>query len=76
MSFIIFFGFEFRFYGKTPGKFLTETRVLIYNKEVPAWRLLLKRSLWRLVPFEGLLYLFMKECLHDKFSNTIVIDDR
>lgn len=65
--------FEYCF-GKTPGKFITRTRVInIYGKK-PAMDTLMIRTLSRFIPFEGF------SCIggrgwHDKFSDTYVVDD-
>ncbi len=66
--------FEF-FLGKTPGKFMTRTRVVGLQGERPDFRTVLWRSLCRLIPFEGFVYLYEKNIWHDTLSKTQVVMD-
>ena len=63
------------FLGKTPGKFITRTRVInIYGKNPPVDTLMI-RTLSRFIPFEAF------SCIggrgwHDRFSETYVVEDK
>jgi len=60
--------------GKTPGKYLTRTRVVNSVGEKPGLKQLIVRNLCRLVPFDNLSFLFGKG-FHDGLSGTIVIKE-
>jgi len=65
--------------GKTPGKFLTGTRVVTFTGERPTGGHIFKRSLARFIPFEAFSFFGGKGYpigLHDSLSGTCVIDDR
>ncbi|MBS1565581.1 MAG: RDD family protein [Bacteroidetes bacterium] len=68
-----FFIFEY-FFGKTPGKFLTKTRVVDMNGEWPGGKKLLIRTLCRLIPFDNFSFLFSAGW-HDMLSGTVVVKD-
>lgn len=62
--------------GRTPGKFLTGTRVVSTNGGRPSAAQILGRSLARFVPFEPFSFLFggnPPRGWHDKWSNTRVV---
>jgi uncharacterized RDD family membrane protein YckC len=70
-----YFFFEY-FLGKTPGKFITRTRVIrIEDGERPlAWQILL-RTVLRNFPMEFLWYVFSSVGPHDFLSRTLVVED-
>jgi uncharacterized RDD family membrane protein YckC len=62
--------------GRTPGKFLTGTRVVSSNGARASIGQILGRTLARFVPFEPLSFLFggnPPSGWHDKWSNTRVV---
>ncbi len=77
IGFTLPYYFLFEYYlGKTPGKFITRTRVIrIEDGEPPrAWQILL-RTLLRNMPLEFLWYLFATVGPHDFMSQTLVVED-
>lgn len=66
--------FEY-FFGKTPGKFLTKTKVVKRNGSKPTFLNFLGRNTARLIPFDPISYLFLKRGWHDQISGTYVIYD-
>jgi uncharacterized RDD family membrane protein YckC len=64
--------FEY-FLGKTPGKYLTKTRVVNYFGEKPTFKLLLIRSALRIMPYDHLSFLF-GQGLHDDLSKCLVVN--
>jgi len=69
-----YFLFEY-FLGKTPGKFLTKTRVVDMDGEWPGAKKLLIRNLCRLIPFDNFSFLFGAFGWHDSLSGTMVVRD-
>jgi len=61
--------------GKTIGNLVTNTRTVNLLGENMPWKTIFKRSLWRLIPLEEFFYFFLNYCLHDKNSNTKVIEN-
>jgi uncharacterized RDD family membrane protein YckC len=69
--------FEGLLQGKTPGKFITNTRVVTLDGYLPNSNSILLRSFSRLVPFEAFSFLAKKpNGWHDRWSDTIVIDEK
>ena len=68
---IYYFLFEFTL-QKTPGKFITGTRVIDEYANKPNFGTMLTRSVVRMVPFEGFSCL-SERGWHDKWSNTYVV---
>ncbi|WP_170180981.1 RDD family protein [Hyunsoonleella aestuarii] len=63
---------EFSF-QRTFGKFLTRTKVISkYGGEI-TFPIIVIRTISRLIPIDILCFLFSKNGLHDKLSNTLVI---
>lgn len=63
--------------GKTVGKLITRTRALTVEQQRMTLGMVVKRSLTRIVPFEAFSFLGDKaEGWHDKWSNTIVVDEQ
>lgn len=69
-----YFLFEY-FFGKTPAKFLTRTRVVDMNGEWPGGKKLLIRTLCRFIPFDNFSFLFGTVGWHDRLSGTMVVRD-
>ncbi|PCJ96104.1 MAG: hypothetical protein COA50_07955 [Flavobacteriaceae bacterium] len=78
MYFIIFLGYyafmELRF-QKTLGKFVTKTKVVKMDGSLPDNGDILARTFCRLIPFDRLSFLFVKNGIHDFLSKTKVIKD-
>ena len=78
--FIIMIGYytvsEYYFKGKTIGKYLTKTRAVTLDGRRLDFGSALKRSLARLIPFDGLSFLGVPgKGWHDSLPRTKVIDD-
>jgi len=63
-------------YGRTPGKWVTKTRVVTVDDERPTLRHILIRTLVRFIPFEPFSFLFSARGWHDRWSETRVVRDR
>ena len=60
---------------KTLGKYVTNTKVVMYNGDVPTPKVVLIRTLCRLIPFDAFSFLGTKgKGWHDSISKTYVID--
>lgn len=59
--------------GRTPGKFITGTRVVTYDGGTPTFGKILGRSFARLVPFEPFSFLTSSNGWHDRWSRTRVV---
>ncbi len=80
LTFIIAFGTFLSYYAfmeikyqKTIGKFITKTKVVKINGEKPNASDIITRTLCRLIPIDGISYLFVKNGIHDYLSKTKVI---
>ncbi|WP_185817093.1 RDD family protein [Hymenobacter metallilatus] len=62
-------------FGRTLGKILTRTRVVTDEGLQPSFGDILKRTAWRIVPFDGLSFLGDAYGWHDSRSNTMVVRD-
>lgn len=74
--FVLYFGYHFLFeyyFGRTPGKFITNTRVTNLQGQKPTAKELLIRTACRLIPFDNLSFLFGVTGWHDSISETQVI---
>lgn len=65
-------------WAKTPAKFITRTKVVMRNGKKPEFKDIVVRTLIRFIPFEAFSFLGSKNPLgwHDKWSKTMVIDDK
>jgi len=73
---VVFFCYYFLFelfFGKTIGKMLTKTIVVDQNGNKPRALRLIIRTLLRMIPVEGLSFLFGNYGLHDLLSKTTVV---
>ncbi|MGQ8335748.1 RDD family protein [Sunxiuqinia sp. A32] len=59
----------------TPGKIITKTKIITDNEEIPSSKIIIDRSLLRLIPFEPISILFNTKKLswHDRFSKTRIV---
>ncbi len=62
-------------FQKTVGKFLTKTRVIKMNGEKPENSDIISRTFCRLIPFDRISFLFVKNGIHDFLSKTKVVKD-
>ncbi|WP_299123106.1 RDD family protein [uncultured Winogradskyella sp.] len=62
-------------FQKTIGKFITKTKVVKIDGNKPTASEIIIRTISRLIPFDGISYLFVKNGLHDYLSKTKVIKD-
>jgi len=62
-------------YQKTVAKFITKTKVVTSSGDIPSKSDILRRTFFRLIPFDGVSFLFTKNGFHDRFSDTRVIKD-
>lgn len=60
-------------FGKTIGKFITNTEVITLDNLKPSTSKIVGRTFGRWIPFEKYSYLFMKSGIHDLVSRTIVV---
>lgn len=80
--YILFFGTFIAYYSimeikfqKTVGKFVTKTKVVKMNGEKPTNGDIITRTFCRLIPFDRLSFLFVKNGIHDFLSKTKVVKD-
>ncbi|MFB0911167.1 MAG: putative RDD family membrane protein YckC [Flavobacterium sp.] len=75
LSFVLYFSvMEFKF-QKTLGKFITKTKVVTLKGEKPSINAIMRRTFCRLIPFDRLSFLFMKDGIHDGLSKTRVVKE-
>ncbi|XLS27650.1 RDD family protein [Flavobacteriaceae bacterium M23B6Z8] len=82
IGYILIFGTFIAYYAimeikfqKTIGKFLTKTKVVKMNGEKPTDADIITRTFCRLIPFDRLSFLFVKNGIHDFLSKTKVVKD-
>ncbi len=73
-SFPIYYIVFEHFFQKTPGKFLTKTRVINLYGNKPDLGTIVLRNIIRLIPFERF-SCFEERGWHDKWSDTFVVKD-
>jgi uncharacterized RDD family membrane protein YckC len=74
--FILYFGYHFLFeyfWGRTPGKFFTNTIVVDISGTKPTLKALFIRNLSRLIPLDPFSFI-INTGWHDSFSQTNVIN--
>ncbi|RYH74534.1 RDD family protein [Flavobacteriaceae bacterium 144Ye] len=74
--YVMYHAFFEHFFGKTPGKFITKTKVVKNDGSKPSFMNILGRNTARLIPFDPLSFLFSDRGWHDQISNTYVIVDK
>lgn len=62
-------------FQKTVGKFVTKTKVVKMNGKKPEQSDIISRSFCRLIPFDRVSFLFMKNGIHDFLSKTKVVKE-
>ncbi|EMY3585014.1 RDD family protein [Flavobacterium psychrophilum] len=73
--FILYFILAENMFQKTLGKIITKTKVVNLDGEKPNFVDITIRTFSRLIPFDGISYLYSISGFHDKLSKTIVIKD-
>lgn len=71
--FLYYFIFELAF-ARTPGKFITGTKVVDENQQKPGFKAILIRTFCRFIPFDNLSFLLADKGWHDSLSGTEVIN--
>ena len=81
-GYVLIFGTFIAYYAimeikfqKTVGKFVTKTKVVKMNGEKPTDGDIITRTFCRLIPFDRLSFLFVKNGIHDFLSKTKVVKD-
>ena len=74
-SFISYYAIMEIKFQKTVGKFVTKTKVVTMNGEKPENGDIITRTFCRLIPFDRLSFLFVKNGIHDFLSKTKVVKD-
>lgn len=75
-TFIIYFAFMEIKFQKTLGKFITNTKVVKVNGEKPTSGDIFTRTICRLIPFDQISFLFVKNGIHDFLSKTKVVKNK
>ncbi len=74
-TFLSYYAFMEIKFQKTVGKFITKTKVVKINGEKPNTSDIIIRTLCRLIPIDGISYVFVKNGIHDYLSKTKVVKD-
>jgi uncharacterized RDD family membrane protein YckC len=74
-SFLVYYIFMETKYQKTIGKFMTKTKVVNKNGNKPKVGDIVRRTFCRLIPFDGISFLFSPNGFHDSLSDTTIIKD-
>ncbi|MEW7289382.1 RDD family protein [Aquimarina sp. 2304DJ70-9] len=82
LGYLLIFGTFVAYYAimeikfqKTVGKFITQTKVVKMNGEKPDNSDIIARTFCRLIPFDRISFLFVKNGIHDYLSKTNVVKD-
>lgn len=74
---LCYFIMETALKGKSVGKYVTKTRVVMEDGAMPKTGDLIKRSLCRIIPFDQFSFLGAQgRGWHDSISNTYVVDEK
>lgn len=63
-------------FQKTVGKFITKTKVVKMDGTKPETSDIITRTFCRLIPFDRISFLFVRNGIHDFFSKTKVVKDK
>lgn len=74
-TFIGYYAFMEIKFQKTVGKFITKTKVVKMSGEKPQNGDIITRTFCRLIPFDRISFLFVKNGIHDILSKTKVVKD-
>jgi uncharacterized RDD family membrane protein YckC len=72
---IFYYSFTESLFGRSLGKLITGTVVVDENGEKPSFGIILKRTLCRLIPFDGFSFLGSRGW-HDSISDTYVVNKK
>lgn len=72
LVYLLYYGLLEFYFQKTLGKLVTRTQVVCLNQNKIAFSVILKRTLFRFIPIDIFFYLFSRNGLHDRLSNTQV----
>lgn len=73
---IAYYGLFETLLSRTPGKFVTDTRVVMRDGSKPGNNAILLRTLCREIPLEAFSFFFMPPMgFHDMLSKTLVVDN-
>lgn len=62
--------------GKSPGKMITQTKVVDEDGRKPGFGTIVRRNLCRLIPFDALTFFRRTPIgMHDRLAHTLVVDD-
>jgi uncharacterized RDD family membrane protein YckC len=75
-TFISYYAFMEIKFQKTIGKFITNTKVVKLDGTKPENSDIMMRTFCRLIPFDRISFLFVKNGIHDFLSKTTVIKDK
>lgn len=75
ISFMGYYTFMETKYQKTIGKFMTKTKVVNKNGSKPEVGDIVRRTFYRLIPFDRISFLFAPNGFHDRLSDTTIIKD-
>ncbi|MEO8534134.1 MAG: RDD family protein [Flavobacterium sp.] len=73
---IVYYTFTEGLFGRSLGKLITGTIVVDENGEKPDFGTILKRTLCRIIPFDGLSFLGSGRGWHDSMSDTYVVNKK
>ncbi len=74
-TYILYYAVMEMKFQKTIGKFVTKTKVVKMNGEKPTTGDIIARTFCRLIPFDRISFLFVKNGIHDLLSKTKVVKD-
>jgi uncharacterized RDD family membrane protein YckC len=74
VTYVFYYSFIEYHFQKTFGKYITKTKVVTINGEKPSLNDIIVRSFCRLIPFDRMSFLFIKNGFHDGISNTRVVN--
>jgi uncharacterized RDD family membrane protein YckC len=75
ITYVFYYSFVEYHFQKTFGKYITKTKVVTINGEKPSLNDIIVRSFCRLIPFDRMSFLFIKNGFHDGISNTRVVKE-
>jgi len=75
VTYVFYYSFIEYHFQKTFGKYITKTKVVTINGEKPSLNDIIVRSFCRLIPFDRMSFLFIKNGFHDGISNTRVVKE-
>jgi uncharacterized RDD family membrane protein YckC len=75
ISFMGYYTFMETKYQNTIGKFMTKTKVVNKNGSKPEVGDIVRRTFYRLIPFDRISFLFSPNGFHDRLSDTTIIKD-